>query len=145
MSARIYKWTKTDYERDEIGRGKRWNETKSKIEYMTDNWAETMTSDEELSFWRNLGECVVSRDPYKETVKVTRTSPDRLRKSVELFEPVNCNPWRNAGNRERSILENFENLRILPMVETSEDHIVIELRNEDKKALLDLTDSRYVG
>lgn len=141
--APIYKMTTRRYNRPTPGT--RWREDGTEVTYMSREWFKALTSESELAFWRACGTCRASRDNWRETVEVTRWSPDKLEKRVEVFEPVKCNPWRNAGNRERAILEHLPEMRLLPVAETVGAHVCVKLAHDDAFCLLDLATGLYVA
>lgn len=143
MQAPIYKLTVVRYERR--APRCRWVESEAETCYISREWAETLTSDGELAFWRNLGSCEVSRNAYADSVTITRTSPDKINRTVERFEPVGVNPWAQAGAREYAILDGLSSMRVLPIVETGGGRTVVKLERDGAACLLDLVTGQYVG
>lgn len=143
MQAPIYKLTMTRYERR--APRCRWIETETETLYVSREWAETLTSDDELAFWRAAGSCEVSRNPYAGTVDVLRVSPDKILRTSERFEPVSVNPWAKAGEREHAILEGLPSMRVLPVIENLAGRTIVKIERDGRSCLLDLESGEYVG
>lgn len=147
MLSRIYIRTKEHYNRDEEGRGHRWQLEEKEDLYMSPNWKETLLAPSELAFFRALGaEVHLSRDNWHDTARLDNTSPSRLEKSVEIYRPINImKAVRNAGVREQNALIAAENARVFHQVETSADRIVLKIGDAENWALLDLKTLEWVG
>lgn len=145
---KIYKWTRTAYERTSAG--SKWHENKDKSEvlYITEDWMLCKTGEEEVNFFRAISSYTrVNRDPYHETVSISYISPDKLCKRSETFIPVSLfKAQREAGWREREALRSMveDGQRILPVVMDTPEHLVLSIGENDSRVSLDLISMRWV-
>ena len=147
MSATIYKWVRKKYVRN-TPRGK-WREDHDDFEvlYCTERWMEVKIGKDECRFWRNLGSWVrVKRNPYYGFVTFTNISPSKLEKCEERFDPIYLEgDALNMGYRERDAMTNcYWHQNCIPVVEESDEHVVLGIGEGEHRANLDILQMRWV-
>ena len=143
----IYKWTRTKYQREEAGRGHKWQEVpdESSVSYITSDWMHEKTGSTEVRFFRALGATVHVTRYYNGKATFDNVSPDRLSRCFETFEPIGLTrALHNAGYREILALEEMEAQRQIPVCETANGHVVLCIGTENR-AKLDLNGQIWVG
>lgn len=143
----IYKWTRTKYQREEAGRGHKWQEAPedSSVTFISSSWMEEKTGREETRFFRALGATVRVTRYCNGKVTFNNVSPDRLSRYFETFEPIGLTrALHNAGCREILALGEMEAQRQIPVCETANGHVVLCIGTENR-AKLDLNGQIWVG
>lgn len=129
MLGAIYKWTRKNYTRNTTTSKWKLDESKTETRYFTPEWVEKLTGKEEKAFNRAIGAyCRIEKNPYTLNINYKSICPDKLKKREERFEYINLySAIKEAGNRERQILEEAQNQREVEITEQSAEHFILKL------------------
>lgn len=144
MLKTVYKWERRKYER-ETKRSK-WREMTGLAEtlYITPEWMDNKTGKEERAFWRSIGALVESSTDAHGITHWNNFSPNRLSVTRETFTPITISV-SNTGVREKLALEAAEKQRIIPVLETSCGHTVLQFSDGVNSAEYDINTRLWVG
>lgn len=132
MLTTVYEWTRKQFERDAIG--EEWREIPEDMEvrYITEDWRDEKCGAFERDFWLGIGATFdVEYDSYGDPEYVCSVSPDRLHCFEETFEEHFIDT-SNIGAHETVTLVESQYMRFFPVLENTEEHVVIQFGDETK-------------
>lgn len=147
MSATIFKWTREKYIRNSPNSKWKLVPDETEVTYCTELWMQEKTGKEECSWWRALGAYVrVKHIRYSDSVTFTNIRPDKLEKREERFDPIYLTgDARNMGYRENDAMADcYWHQRCIPIVENTDEHIVLGIGEDEHRANLDIKQMRWV-
>jgi hypothetical protein len=142
MLQTVYKWERKQYERD--GKGCRWHELRDERQtlFITPEWFEEKTGANERRFWRAIGATFKVRECGGYTT-CESVRPDGCARFCECFEPIDIDV-NGIGYREAQALNEAESMRVIPILENTAEHVVLQF-GEDTRADYDIITGRWCG
>lgn len=137
----IYEWYRNQYAK--VDGSWEFLPDESEVLYITRQWFEAKT-DGELGFWESISsELAVSRDRFGDVCGIVCVNPDGTRKFEEDFYEIRIDEG-GLGWREREALGESEDMRCIPVVERTDEHVVLRF-GEDTTADYDVMTGRWCG